>query len=280
MVLTSSMTPTTSAPRSAPGAEPMPPRIAAAKTAMMRPVPRSGSIVVSSPRKTPAPPASAPPPERGEADDPLGGQPLDAREEGVVGARAHGDAETGPVEEALREQHERHRDAEDRELLASHAQAVPHQRPRHRDVVAPVVVAPDEADAVLEDEGDADGRDGEGERAAVPQGAERDAIRPPGDGPGHAEGPEPRPLDPPAQAVVHGEGGEGADGEVGADREVGEAQQLPQEGEGDGRQRQDAAGHEAVEQVLRDRRHPRGWRSGVDDRHLLDLALAHLVDAE
>src|SRR5262249_26353125 len=62
IVLSSSVTPTIRAPRSAPGAEPLPPRIAAAKTAMIRLAPSNGSIVVSRPRKTPAPPDSAPPP--------------------------------------------------------------------------------------------------------------------------------------------------------------------------------------------------------------------------
>src|SRR5215831_10121171 len=159
------MMPTMSAPSSAPGADPMPPRIDAAKTAMMRPAPRSGSIVVSHPRKTPAPPASAPPPSVAKPTIRSVGRPFTRARNGLS-ALAHGDAEPRPVEEGLHEQHQDHRHAQDGQLLASHAQAVPHDRARHRDVVAPVVVAPDEADGVLEEERDADRRDGERKRPA------------------------------------------------------------------------------------------------------------------
>jgi hypothetical protein len=158
--------------------------------------------------------------QRGEADDALGGQTLDARQDRIVGARAHGDAEAGPPEEGLHEQHQGHRDAEDGELLAADAQPLPHDRARDRDVVAPVVVAADEADGVFQEERDADRRDGECEGPAVSHGPEHDAVHGPGDG------------------------------------ARGEAQQLPEQRERDERQREDAAGHEAVPEVLRDRRHP------------------------
>src|SRR5262245_60374350 len=123
---------------------------------------------------------------------------------------------------------------------------MPRERPRDGDVVAPVVIAPDEADGIFEEEGDADRRDGEREGPALAHGAEGEAIDAPGDGAGCGQRPEPGPVDAPAEAVVGGEGGEGADREIRADREVGETQELPEDGEGDGGQREDAAGHDAV----------------------------------
>src|SRR2546430_1790904 len=146
MVPASSMMPTIKAPKSAPGAEPTPPRMAAAKTEMMRPAPIKGSMLASKPRKTPAPPARAPPPKVAAAITRSVGTPLTAARSGVS--------------------------------------------------------------------------------------------------PGGA------------QAVVEREGDIGADRKIGADGEVRKAQEPPEEREGDGGEREDAARHEAVEDVLRDRRHP------------------------
>src|SRR4029453_10756714 len=68
--------PPPSAPARRPAAEPIPPRMAAAKTEMMRPPPINGSMLASRPRKTPAPPAKAPPPRVAAAITRSGGRPL------------------------------------------------------------------------------------------------------------------------------------------------------------------------------------------------------------
>src|SRR5262249_47719203 len=120
------MVPTISAPASAPGAEPMPPTIAAANTEMMRPAPISGARLAARPRENPAPPAGAPPPrapreraaaERRGGDHPLDGHALHGGEQRVVGRRAHRDAESGAAEESLRERHQRDGRAQDHELI-------------------------------------------------------------------------------------------------------------------------------------------------------------------
>ena len=178
-------------------------------------------------------------------------------EERVVGGRAHRDAEPRA---------DRGRPAPSPSSATATPRIASCSRPtrspcqtqgaRHGHVVAPVVVAPDESDGVLEDEGHADRGDGQGERPAVAHGAERDAVHRPRDGAVTASAnSHAHPIRHPAPWFTR-EGREGADGEIRADGEVRKAQELPQEREGDGGQRQDAAGHEPVEEVLRDRRHP------------------------
>src|SRR5262249_24691026 len=89
---------------------------------------------------------------------------------------------------------------------------------------------------------------------------EGDAVRGPGDQPGHDQREPPRPADAPAYPVVRGEGGERADGQVRAHREVREAEELPEERERDGGQGPDAARAGAVPEELGDRRHPAAAR--------------------
>src|SRR5262249_11334066 len=79
----------------------------------------------------------------------------------------HRNAESGFEEKRLSEPHQHHRDAEDQELVAADPQAGDADRARHRDVVAPEVVAPDEAHDVLEHERDPDRGDRQRERASA-----------------------------------------------------------------------------------------------------------------
>src|SRR6266498_417709 len=72
----------------------------------------------------------------------------------------------------------------------------------------------------------------------------------------------------------------GADGEIRAYGEVRKAQEPPEERERVGTHGEDAARDDAVEDVLRDRRHRPGGPSGGDDHDGLGLALAYLLDAE
>src|SRR5262249_2613158 len=67
--------------------------------------------------------------------------------------------------------------------------------------------------------------------------------------------PDPRELQGSTQPHVQREGGVGPDRQIRADGEVREAQQPPGQRERDGGQGENAAGHDAVEDVLRDGRH-------------------------
>src|SRR2546428_208826 len=192
----------------------------------------------------------------GERDHALGGHPLDGRELRIVGGRAHRDAEPCPEEKRLGERHHDHRDAKDEQLITADPEPGDAQGARDRHVVAPKVIPPDEADDVLQDERDADRCDGQRERPPIAHGPERDAIDPERDGAGHDERAEPGQRDRGSHAVVQHQRGVGADGEIRADGEVRKAREPPEERERDGRQREDAARDDAVEDVLRDRRHP------------------------
>src|SRR5229473_837901 len=199
----------------------------------------------------------------GDRDHALGRYALDRCQQRVVGARTHRDAEPGPEKKRLGERHQHDRDAEDEELLA------PDQKPgnargaRHRHIVTPKVVAPDEAHDVLQHERDADRRDGQRERTPIAHRSERDPVHQQGDGAGHDERAEPGHLDRRAHAVVQHQRDVGTDREVRADGEVRKAQQPPEERERDRGEREDAARHDAVEDVLRDGRHPRADRQGL-----------------
>src|SRR2546426_11165363 len=101
------------------------------------------------------------------------------------------------------------------------------------------------------------------EKAPAAHRPKGDAVDAECDGAGHDQRAEPGHLDRRAHAMVQHQGDVGADREVRAHGKVRKAQESPEERERDRGERENAARHDAVEDVLRDRRHPRASRQGL-----------------
>jgi hypothetical protein len=117
-------------------------------------------------------------------------------------------------------------------------------------VVAPEVVAEDEADDVLEDDGEGDRCDGRGERAARPERAEHEVVVDDPEEPRHDEGDDDGQRGRQAEGGVGHVAREGADGGMGGHREVRKAEHGVDGREADGRHGQDRAGHHPVDDEL------------------------------
>ena len=251
-MLSSSPTPTTSAPTTAPGMLPSPPTTAAANIDSMdaKAGQRIDGGVEADQHAAEARQPHAD--ERDDAADRIGIDALDRSQHGIVGDGAHGLAGAREGEEGEQRRHDGDGDGQVLHLLRPDADAAEAPVARDGQVVAAQLVAEAEAHHVLQRD-----RQAIEPMAVVMKPAARNGFRTNSSDatptmPAIKKRGKHRRYDRQAEVHIGDVAGEGADGRMRGEREIGEAQNREDGGQADGGHGEDGPRHDPVDDELQD----------------------------